>query len=61
MRLKRIKIQMSLLTSLQAIQALRRNVDVVYLFMTLLILCHYVCEMFHLRDQFFQFFMMSDD
>jgi len=28
MRLKRIKIQMSLLTSLQATQALRRNVDV---------------------------------
>jgi len=27
MRLKRIKIQMSLLTSLQATQALRRNVD----------------------------------
>ncbi len=29
MRLKRIKIQMSLLTSLQATQALHRNVDVV--------------------------------
>jgi hypothetical protein len=28
MRLKRIKIQMLLLTSLQATQALRRNVDV---------------------------------
>ncbi len=28
MRLKRIKIQMSLLTSLQATQAFRRNVDV---------------------------------
>ena len=42
MRLKRIKIQMLLLTSLQATQALRRNVDDRTFYMTLYLISLFI-------------------